>query len=135
MALVQWDESLATGIESIDRQHKELFRYFNAMQDKLAAGRDENALRDALDSSRNYIKYHFTQEELFMERFGYEDILHHKAMHKEFVDMVDKVESDSSMSSAERINQLRTFLFNWIVVHIQNMDTKLGKFLKDLGVE
>lgn len=129
MSIVQWDGSLATGVESLDVQHKELFRIINSMDEKLKKGRPDNAFFEGLDSLRGYIKYHFRTEESYMEIHGYPELDSHRDEHMGFVDRVEELSSDLSQNTEQKTEALLAFLLSWLIQHIRRRDLPFGEYL------
>jgi hemerythrin len=129
MSIVHWDGSLSTGVESLDVQHKELFRIINSMEEKLAKGHPDNAFIEGLDSLRGYIKYHFRTEESYMEIHEYPEFESHRDEHLGFVDRVEELSADIRQDTQKKTEELLTFLLTWLVQHIRRRDLPFGEFL------
>lgn len=131
MAIVQWDGTLATGVESIDVQHKELFRIINSMDEKLKKGFSDHAFVEGMDSLRGYIKYHFRTEESYMEMYGYPELAAHRQDHMHFVNQIEELAADLAQPTQQKTERLLSFLLSWLIQHIQGRDLLLGPFLRD----
>ncbi len=133
MSILIWDGSLATGIEEIDTQHKELFRIVNNFHDKLLDDRVQFALVEALDSLRGYAKYHFRTEEAYMRRYGYPDFDAHNAEHEKFTADIETFKEKHQNDPEAAHIELQCFMLNWLIAHIQFKDLKLIPFFKQVG--
>lgn len=129
MGIVEWDGSLVTGVEPIDRQHKELFRVINSFHDKIGQEEDTFALATVLDSLKNYVNYHFTFEEKLLERNGCPELEAHRALHQEFFGTVDRFELASAASTRHDLLELQNYLMDWLVRHIEKEDLRLKRYL------
>lgn len=135
MALLQWDGSLATGIGSIDLQHKELFRVINSMQDRMAQGDARTAFTAILDSLSNYVHYHFTHEESLLERFGWPGLDEHRLEHEGFTRKLEAFGDTPEGGETRALVEMQSFLLAWLVNHIQQTDMAYRDFLLEKGVE
>ena len=122
-----------TGITLIDEEHKQLFAYANEAYDLL----QEEFIPDKYDrivailqELRNYTKKHFADEEAYMESIQYKRIFTQKIQHQEFIDKLDNIDIDSieaGENQDEVIIDILEFLTNWLIHHILELDTLIGK--------
>ena len=122
-----------TGITLIDEEHKQLFAYANEAYDLL----QEEFIPDKYDrivailqELRNYTKKHFSDEEAYMESIQYKRIFTQKIQHQEFIDKLDNIDIDSieaGENQDEAIIDILEFLTNWLIHHILELDTLIGK--------
>ena len=122
-----------TGISLIDEEHKQLFTYANEAYDLL----QEEFIPDKYDrivailqELRNYTKKHFADEEAYMESIQYKRIFTQKIQHQEFIDKLDNIDIDSieaGENQDEAIIDILEFLTNWLIHHILELDTLIGK--------
>jgi len=132
MGIVKWDGSLAMGIETIDIQHEELFRVINSMYDKMQReNMEHNALVEALDSLRSYVKYHFRTEEKLMEERGYPELEQHRKEHELFSERIYLFAQRPLDQTGETLEEMQSFLLNWLIKHIQRTDRKYVPYLRD----
>jgi hemerythrin-like metal-binding protein len=85
-----WKEEYCIGEETIDRQHRELFRM---TEEILKEANKRNAMNknkcfQAIVSLKNYVVEHFSYEEEYQARIRYADRNEHKRIHKSFVTTV-----------------------------------------------
>ena len=122
-----------TGITLIDEEHKQLFAYANEAYDLL----QEEFIPDKYDrivailqELRNYTKKHFSDEEAYMESIQYKRIFTQKIQHQEFIDKLDSIDMESIDAGEDQdgaIGDILTFLTDWLVHHILELDTLIGK--------
>lgn len=122
-----------TGIPLIDEEHAQLFAYANQiyelLQDEFVADKYDN-IRDLLGKLTDYAKYHFADEEAYMESIQYKKIFTQKIQHQAFVEELDKYDLDTidqTENQEEVIGNLLAFVTDWLVEHILNLDTQIGK--------
>ncbi|MDO9630722.1 MAG: hemerythrin family protein [Humidesulfovibrio sp.] len=130
--LIEWDEVLSLGDETIDRQHKRLVALINELHSHLdSPDRDAQVMR-CLTSMYLYAKEHFWDEEAFMDRVGYPDRAEHAALHCEFVQKTHDL-TDHCLTDASPCEELLDFLVTWFRNHVAVEDAKLVAFAKGRG--
>ena len=136
ISLFTWNESMRTGITSLDDQHKQLFQKFNEfssiinMEDtiemRLAAG-------EVLNFLQFYIIWHFKQEEAYMEKYhcpaGDENKDGHARFIAEFGNLYERWQTGKM--DMEIVRETHTRLANWIAEHISQVDTRLLPYVQD----
>ena len=66
--MLEWNQSLATGIAEIDEQHKELFNRTNRLLSGMEENRDADQLRELFLFLDQYVVRHFGDEERYIAR-------------------------------------------------------------------
>lgn len=132
-AALTWNDTLATGVDEIDRQHKELFGRINVLHDACSKGTGKEKISGVLNFLGSYVKNHFLLEESFMTRSHYPEYRCHKAQHDDFIrgfiDLKNQFEEQGTALSAQiRTNRL---LGSWWTNHISKEDIALGTFLRN----
>ncbi len=129
-----WTEELEVGIETIDSQHREMFRAFNSLLRE--PGKMGSAVPEEvpwiIGFLEDYVANHFGMEELYMRRYNYPGYAQHKNEHNRFInrfyDLRDEVdEKGVNPATAEKIVSA---VGDWLVDHIGKTDRELGRFLK-----
>lgn len=122
-----------TNIPLIDEEHQQLFDYANQIYDLLhqefIADKYDN-IADILGKLRDYTKKHFADEEAYMESIQYKRLFSQKVQHNEFIQKLDEwdLESiDESENQDETIQEMLNFLTDWLIHHILELDTQIGK--------
>lgn len=122
-----------TGIELIDAEHRQLFDYANQIYELLHAefvpDKYDNII-DILGKLRDYTKKHFADEEAYMESIQYKKIFTQKIQHQAFIDELEKLNLDeiSEIENQEEIiENLLSFVTDWLIHHILELDTQIGK--------
>ncbi|MHA2284411.1 MAG: bacteriohemerythrin [Candidatus Thorarchaeota archaeon] len=132
MSVVEWNASLSVGIDLIDEQHKLLIQRINV---EMREGVRE--IQKTLGFMIDYTDFHFSTEEQHMDEQDYPAKDIHKKQHDEFKGMLDTLVEDFEEDGASEIlsTSINTFLGNWLITHIQKVDTAFGTFLKQKGLE
>lgn len=122
-----------TGIELIDEEHAKLFEYadqiYELLNDKFIADKYDS-IKDILGKLFHYAEKHFADEEEYMESIQYKRLFTQKIQHKAFIDELNKYNLDEidGMDDKDKvIENLLTFITDWLVEHILNVDTLIGK--------
>ena len=125
---LQWDEALlATGIPSVDEQHRELIGMVNRLHQALAAGTGKEEIRPLLEFLGHYVRTHFQEEEELMERCQCPARGPNKAAHAQFLKGLNELTASFEFGGATTplLLQLRQSVGDWLVNHIQAVDTRL----------
>ncbi len=133
MALLTWDSSYSVGVQSLDRQHTNLFDILNELHAAMMAGQASEAAGELLRKLVSYTKSHFAAEEALMAATQYPRLAQHRELHaaltrqvEEFVARYDRGESALSVP-------LLTFLRDWLTKHIQREDREYGPWMNEKG--
>ncbi len=135
MTEIAWTPDLATGVELIDEQHKQLIERMNELDRAVRFSRGVPKIIKTLDFLIEYTDFHFGTEEKNMVELDYPQYDYHHGQHAEFVNTLKNLEMDfeeegATEALAESIN---TFMFNWLVNHIKTVDVQFGRFLDEKG--
>lgn len=124
------DEYL-TGITLIDAEHKELFRIIGEVQRVI----NEEYLSDKydeivhlLEELKHYTKFHFADEEAYMQSIQYEGLPAQKRAHDAFIARLENINFEHvDEHQQETLEEMLEFLTQWLINHILNSDKKIGK--------
>ena len=136
-----WKEKYKVGVGLIDTQHKVLFDRLSAFIQVVQNEDDWNGklekVKETLEFLKDYVVYHFDDEEAYQERINYPDIEKHKKMHASFKDGVNGYVEllNEGNFGQEDIQELSAKLMTWLIMHVGRMDQKLGEYAKEQGVE
>lgn len=130
---IVFDESLYTGNELIDGEHKELIERVNKLVESCEKGTEKVAAVKTLDFLMDYTEFHFADEEKLQKEVGYDKLDQHHAKHEEFKKAVgelrEMLEEEEGPSNAfvEAVNKN---VSQWLVEHIQGWDKALADFIR-----
>jgi methyl-accepting chemotaxis protein len=132
-----WDQTFATGNETIDNQHKTLFDALNRLLAAMRKGKAGDELKKALDFLSDYTVKHFFDEEQIQKRAAYPDHPNHHKMHESFKKTVRELGGELIMKGASEklVTEVRKKLGNWLITHIKGQDIKLGLYLRKKEAE
>ncbi|HBC86697.1 MAG TPA: hypothetical protein DCZ94_07075 [Lentisphaeria bacterium] len=129
---IKWHNDLDTGIELIDKQHKEFIRLVNCLLDDSIKDGDGHILKDAFLFLKYYVCEHFGAEEAFMVEYKYLHYAQHKTRHLYFRSELDRLSGlhlSGSISDREVALKLNYLTTNWFLNHIKTEDRTFCNFL------
>ncbi|HEX9021766.1 MAG TPA: bacteriohemerythrin [Nitrospirota bacterium] len=137
---MEWTENLATGIATIDSQHKELFRRINNLVLAIKQHRCKEEIDGTLKFLNDYARIHFAEEEKHMRETHYEGIEDQREDHKRYLAALAEIKKEASFprapgSSYDLSATTNQMVVDWIVDHIMRLDMKFGEYLKRVGKE
>ena len=122
-----------TGIQIVDEEHAKLFEYANQiyelLNEEFMVDKYDN-IKDLLIKLKDYAKVHFADEEAYMESIQYKKIFTQKMQHQAFIDALEEYDLDEIDQMEDQdavISKMLTFVTDWLVDHILNLDTQIGK--------
>ncbi len=130
MKLIEWSDSLNTGVAVIDRHHREIVDSVNSfyagmMHGEGLAGASDMAAR--LDRS---IRRHFEEEEAEMARAGYTDLDSHRRLHQAFLPRFDELARAVATDRDGSVPAFFDYVADWLKQHIQTQDGAFAAFLR-----
>ncbi|NLV26520.1 MAG: hemerythrin family protein [Methanomicrobiales archaeon] len=134
MAFIICDDLYATGIESIDEQHKHLISLLNRMFEALFQKKGKDKLAYVIDEMKKYAVYHFSTEESLMEKAGFTGLTDHCAFHELFTSKVNDFSEKFDLQDEALTAEVTIFLTNWINEHLSMVDQQYVPALKNAGI-
>lgn len=122
MEYIKWKEDLSVGLESIDNQHKELFRLINAFYNSIAANLGKAAILQAIIDMEKYTVVHFSEEEAMMQKANYPYFAEHRKQHQGFIETVADFRARYEEGRMLLSLEVGGFVKKWIVEHIMQTD-------------
>ena len=131
---IAWKAEYSVGIESLDNDHKKLISLLNQFTTAYEYAMSEVYERQALDDLLDYTKYHFAREEKLMQSNDYPDFFSHKEQHKAMIKEVEVFVEKYNKQGHQALDEVSTFLTQWLINHINGTDKKYSEHLKKNGV-
>ena len=131
MSLIIWNDSLITGIDMIDAQHKILINKVNKLQSCIQNENSFDNLSILLDELLEYTIYHFEMEEELFNNSKYSEKDFHLKEHAAFSNYIKGFLDVKNRDNILEAKNLLKYLNNWIVYHIKEVDMKYVPFLKE----
>lgn len=128
---IEFDDSLITGNETIDSQHKELIehiqKFVNSCEDNTSIDKADQMLNYLID----YIVFHFTAEEKLQEEVSYPGLKEHREKHEEFkktlAELSGKLKAEGS--SEDLGEEIKVHVVDWLFNHIKVFDRSVAEFI------
>lgn len=132
---VKWHESLSIGVAQIDAQHKELVSRFDRLLTACEAKEGIGALRQMLDFLDEYVVRHFRDEEELQRKNDYPEYELHRKQHESFKEQIRELKNivEREGAATPHVIQANDILIKWLINHISESDTKIGKHLGRVG--
>lgn len=128
----EFDNSLVTGNDIIDSQHKELIEKINKLVDCVEQGGGKLEAIKMLDYLADYTEFHFGAEEELQEKVGYPGLAEHKVKHedfrqtvKELHEMLEEMEGPTD-AFVEAVNKN---VIMWLYGHIKGFDCSIATYI------
>jgi len=135
MAFLVWTDTLSVGVLELDNQHKRLVALINELNEAMKVGKSKDTLHKIFDDLVNYTIHHFSYEESLLQKASYVNYATHKREHDELTKKV-KVLRDDFLSGKMMISiEVRDFLKEWILNHIQKTDKMYSSALNEYGIK
>ena len=129
MAFMEWKDTLSVKIPEFDEAHKKLFNLINDLHSAMKQGKGKDIVAPILAELKNYTHQHFSQEEAFLEKHNYVELVPHQEAHKKFMEKVAGLEKDLEGGKFTVVIDLLDFLKDWLTEHIQVIDLKYSILL------
>jgi len=129
-----WKDEYSVGVKSLDDDHRKLLDLINKLQTAVHYQTGDAFEKEALDEVIAYTKYHFEREEKLMEEAGYSDLDEHKKTHQSMIAKVDDFVKDYESKGHEVLEEVASYLKDWLIGHINGTDQEYSALLKEKGV-
>ncbi|QWR76923.1 bacteriohemerythrin [Candidatus Magnetomonas plexicatena] len=129
---IYWDESLSTGVDTIDKQHKEIIARINALL-SMSDEEKEGELDKILRFFGGYVIDHFNTEEAIMIKHKYPQYDEHKGEHMKFLKSYSSLKRLFEKEGATEliITATQNQAVDWLIKHIMNTDQKMADFIRN----
>lgn len=129
--LAEFDDSLITGDDVIDTQHKELIARINNLLENCAQRDNKVGAVKMLDYLLDYTEFHFGEEEKLQAEFGYPGLEEHCKKHEELRQTVkelqEMLEEEEGPSDAF-VEQVQKNVVHWLYGHIKSFDRSFVEY-------
>ncbi|MFT3847260.1 MAG: bacteriohemerythrin [Propionivibrio sp.] len=126
MDKLSWSDTLAIGIEEIDRHHRELIGIRNKLVNccKLDNAPHTEIFHDILADLFEYSRTHFSAEEALMQSIEYPDFDSHRNEHHEFIEQIVDLSIGVARDPWVHTKALDV-LTEWLVTHLLQTDLRI----------
>lgn len=134
MTGIEWNERYSVGIQSIDDQHKEIFRLLDQLLQALKLGKAPQMLLRTITELEVYATSHFYKEEFFFREFNFPDSASHVREHEHFLKKINSLKGDAREGKLQSSLDLLYFLNGWIAHHILIVDIQYSDHFQQNGL-
>lgn len=134
MELFKWSDEYSLGIQSIDSDHKSLFKIINELYDAMRQGKAAGMINEVVMRLHDYTKNHFRREEFYFKTTDYPDQAKHKKEHDTFIERVNFYQNELERGGSVTLDVVG-FLREWLVKHIKGSDNAYQMHLKKYGIK
>ncbi|MDR2158831.1 MAG: hemerythrin family protein [Treponema sp.] len=126
---IAWDDRYLVDVQIIDDQHRELIKQFNEFYSGCKKSAEPAAFfSNNIHGLMNYIRFHFSTEEEFLEKIHYPDIAAHKMQHRIFIaDILKRI--DTLGPGRPGIDTTIDYFRDWIITHFSLIDRKYATYI------
>jgi hemerythrin-like metal-binding protein len=124
-AWVKWNESLSTGIDTIDEHHRYLFDLINDLFEVVKHKRGAGEIAKLLKATDAYAQVHFRTEEQMMRHYGYDGIYRQEQQHHAFEARIQEFYEELHENPLVAQFNVLSYLRDWLIHHISIDDAEL----------
>jgi hemerythrin len=126
MAIAAWSDELATGVEEVDSQHRELVTLVNELAELARNDADVDRIEAGVAAFRRHVEEHFAWEERYMVTHNPSRLASHRALHEILVGQLDEVVEEMRADRFRHLDEvLKDRVVPWLVEHIVNVDKRI----------
>ena len=131
---MEWTDKLATGISTVDSQHRELFKRINNLVTAIKQHRCKEEIDGTIKFLEDYARVHFSEEEKHMRETNYPGLDEQREDQKKYLAALAELKEQASLprvqgGSYDLSATTNQVVVDWIVDHIMTVDMKFGAFL------
>lgn len=131
---LEWSERYATGIATVDGEHRTLFMMINALHEAVEAGDTDLDLANLFVRLGDYMETHFRREEWLMEAADYPFLKEHMAQHQALNATLERFMNELAGNRVDfPIEDFLDFLRNWLTHHVLVTDMEYVPHVKRAG--
>jgi hemerythrin-like metal-binding protein len=133
--LLKWESIYSVNVEELDEQHKKMFEIINRV---FGLGEDSMKSKKSLEiikELKEYGNYHLGTEEKYFKKFNYPETDSHVAQHDDYRKRILKMENNlQGQGGKKAFQEIKDFLMDWWLGHIQNVDQQYSEFFNQNGL-
>lgn len=130
---MMWKDGYRLGVDRIDEQHMELFRMTEELVTAIKNGATVETYQKILAFLKDYVIYHFRDEEAYQASIGYSGLEAHREEHRQFTQTVLNYEKRLTENGfdVKTIKDLAGTVTAWLIYHVVDTDQKIVSGGKD----
>ncbi len=129
MPIMEWIKDYELGIDQFDNHHKHLVSLINTIYDDYTSEAPTETVGEVLNELIDYVAYHFSAEESWMENIKYPDREKHIKEHNRFSKTILEMQEEYTQGKMNLSFDLLVFLKTWLNDHITETDAEYGHYI------
>ncbi len=125
----EWCADFETGVEIIDKEHRQLFKIINKLFSLKNSGKDSQwTCQEGIKFFKTHALTHFADEEAYMEKINYDMLEQHRKIHEGFREnMLPTLERELKQSnySEEAVSHFLGVCSGWLIGHTLTEDMSI----------
>ena len=130
MVRIEWHDDWNSGVEVIDREHRDLIAKGNTLLNMALSGTPAERMKPLLDTIIGDIQQHFSDEEKILAATDYPDFQEHREIHKALVADALIVQENFEHGLADASLLFHLLVNKIIVEHMLSTDIRFFPWLK-----
>ena len=131
---VTWNPARIVGVRAMDDQHAIMMETMNELRLALVQGVRRAPANELLDKLLEFTRLHFWNEEQLLERHGFPGLEAHRAEHRRLLEQITESAHRVQHSESLPIGDLLTFLHDWFINHVEEVDRQYGPWMNEREV-
>ena len=134
--MINWDDSVLTGIPSVDRDHKRILGFINEFVGSIEANANTSVIHGSFRRMEATIYRHIADEEKMLEAIGYDGTVAHIKVHDKLTDDLEDIWNDMLESPDFRpAEAAKKWIQSWLFIHVRTDDFKYRDWIVAAGRE
>ena len=135
MSLMEWSPALDVGVDSMNREHRDILMAINAIYDGAQAGYSGAPMMAKIARLGDVTTRHFADEERFMQSVGFPGFSTHKAIHDKVLKAFTAHVATIQAAGGRPTKEFFQFLHLWLSAHIKRIDRQYGDHVAQGGAK
>lgn len=130
---LEWTRAMATEIDVVDQQHRELCRAINDLMESFITYTAEVEVRRLILFLNDYVRDHFETEEQLMRQTAYPQSEEHFERHRAFTASLRRlVDLFMEKGATEELARMAQYnVAHWLVNHIGREDKQMAAHVRE----
>ncbi len=122
--LIEWTQDLSVNNATLDQQHQKWIQLLDDFYTGIKEGKSREVLEQLILGMLDYTKYHFAQEEKYMESIGYPHLEAHKKLHADYIAKIEEYHQRIVDGKLIISLEVTSYLKTWLLNHIKGEDQR-----------
>ncbi len=133
--LITWNDQYSVQVKELDQHHQKLVGMINELHEAMLVGKGKEVVSPILAKLIEYTQFHFSAEEKYMQKYSYPSYTKHKIEHDQFAAKVTDFQTQLNSGKLTLSMEVMTFLKDWLMHHISDVDKKYSPFFNEKGLQ